>query len=376
MSITKNGSNQIVYTVSPTQERDKASGTVVDENFSIVDNQNVLKQIQFRITPTDTNPGILTFTASIGADATVDLTSGGGGADVGITRVIYVSKGGNDSTAAISSLTHPCLTVTKALTLVSGASSSNKYLIDVGPGLFTESNLVIGAWTWLRGCTSTALGLSSTTGATATRIAGNLSVSTTFGNNAAGGISDITLINLTCDLSLASGTSRKYNVTNVGITGTSIATGKSLSDEISLDRVVMSQAATLSQATFIVKSCSSAVSIDFLTNDTSDVSGEVTLSRAPALTLTAGANNATMSSFGNQFDSVTLADASCILTSDSISIPAGDVVLNGGSLNYATTSVSLGYTPNNPTKWSGSPITVQEAIDRIASVVGNVTPIP
>lgn len=34
------------------------------------------------------------------------------------------------------------------------------------------------------------------------------------------------------------------------------------------------------------------------------------------------------------------------------------------------------YTPGNAAKWSGSPTTIQQAIDRIAAVVGNTIPIP
>lgn len=79
MAITKNGQGQILYTKPQNARRDEESGTVVDDEFAIVDETNVLKQIKFKIIPTDTNPGVITFTASVGADATVDLTSGGGG---------------------------------------------------------------------------------------------------------------------------------------------------------------------------------------------------------------------------------------------------------------------------------------------------------
>lgn len=43
-------------------------------------------------------------------------------------------------------------------------------------------------------------------------------------------------------------------------------------------------------------------------------------------------------------------------------------------LNYGP---ALGYTPSDSTKWANpQPTTVQQALDRIAAVVGGVTPIP
>jgi hypothetical protein len=52
---------------------------------------------------------------------------------------------------------------------------------------------------------------------------------------------------------------------------------------------------------------------------------------------------------------------------------------NSSSLGSVWTPLTGGgasYTPGDPSKWSGSPTTMQQAIDRIAAVVGASTPIP
>jgi hypothetical protein len=75
MSITKNPSGEIVYTAPKNAQRDAQTGTVVDDEFAIVDNTNVLKQIQFYINPLDSGPGVLTVEADIAGDQTVNFSA-------------------------------------------------------------------------------------------------------------------------------------------------------------------------------------------------------------------------------------------------------------------------------------------------------------
>lgn len=54
------------------------------------------------------------------------------------SRVLYVSKDGNDSTAT-GSFNKPYLTVTKALSTITTATGTDPYWVIVGPGSFTET---------------------------------------------------------------------------------------------------------------------------------------------------------------------------------------------------------------------------------------------
>ncbi len=70
---TDNG--KIVYTEPPNRRRSEASGVVVDSEFAICDQTNVLKQIQFEVVPTTAAKGTLTISCDIGGDATIGLVA-------------------------------------------------------------------------------------------------------------------------------------------------------------------------------------------------------------------------------------------------------------------------------------------------------------
>ncbi len=63
-----------------------------------------------------------------------------------------------------------------------------------------------------------------------------------------------------------------------------------------------------------------------------------------------------------------------------ISMQAADATHNGyltsTDFNTFNNKQSTAFTPSDPTKWDGNPTTIQEAINRIAAVVGSGTPIP
>ena len=68
-----------------------------------------------------------------------------------IQQVVYVSKNGNDTTGN-GSVLFPYLTLTKALTVITDASSSKKYGIFLDAGRYDEaSNIVLKPYIWLIG---------------------------------------------------------------------------------------------------------------------------------------------------------------------------------------------------------------------------------
>lgn len=86
MSITANGSGKITYSEPQNKRRSDATGTVVDNEFSIIDNTNVLKQIRFNVNPTTAAAGVLTLQCDVAGDSTINLTGLVSGNSFGIVQ--------------------------------------------------------------------------------------------------------------------------------------------------------------------------------------------------------------------------------------------------------------------------------------------------
>jgi len=109
-----------------------------------------------------------------------------------------------------------------------------------------------------------------------------------------------------------------------------------------------------------------------------------------SLTLTNGAslNGGYLLATDNNAGLVIYAYQNSVIEDDSIQIDGYSVsaYYDAGSSISSTQSVNIGsftatplaeaYTPADPSKWSGNPTTLKEAIDRIAAVVGATIPIP
>jgi hypothetical protein len=75
---------------------------------------------------------------------------------------------------------------------------------------------------------------------------------------------------------------------------------------------------------------------------------------------------------------LSISGSQCTLYTTVDSIPLlGVTVLSGAQLIYNNDAYGLQYTCGNNAKWAvPHTMSLQSAIDRIASVVGNITPIP
>lgn len=98
-NIIKDANGQIIY--SNEDSLSTRTGVPVDNQFAIVDNQNVLKQIQFQINPQSPGPGVLTLQANIDGDTTVNLTSLGSGNNV---QTLHTPSGDAVATTASDTL--------------------------------------------------------------------------------------------------------------------------------------------------------------------------------------------------------------------------------------------------------------------------------
>lgn len=96
---------------------------------------------------------VLTYNGSLWAPANVfnPITS---------TLAIYVDKSGSDTTGN-GSPSNPFLTIVHAYSSATSASSTNRYTINVGPGVYSETSLTLKPWVWLQGQAGGATTVSS-----------------------------------------------------------------------------------------------------------------------------------------------------------------------------------------------------------------------
>lgn len=102
-----------------------------------------------------TNPAAtgIAYTEEDGKVPASSLPAASGGADLpepSISRLVYVSKGGDDGTAD-GTIALPFLTVTAAMASIADNASAKRYSIEIGPGTFTEAGLVLKPFVYIKG---------------------------------------------------------------------------------------------------------------------------------------------------------------------------------------------------------------------------------
>jgi hypothetical protein len=90
--------------------------------------------------------------ANVGNGIQISSAGGGPGSFPAFSSSlsVYVSKAGNDTTG-VGTPNQPYLTITKAYSVISDASTIKRYCIEVGSGRFDETSLVVKPWIWLVG---------------------------------------------------------------------------------------------------------------------------------------------------------------------------------------------------------------------------------
>ena len=66
------------------------------------------------------------------------------------SRMLHVSKDGNDTTGT-GMLDQPFLTVNKSLSVITNATTNNRYFVMLGPGTFSETLVELKPYTWIVG---------------------------------------------------------------------------------------------------------------------------------------------------------------------------------------------------------------------------------
>jgi len=72
------------------------------------------------------------------------------GSDIHFENVVYVMNSGNDTTGN-GTINKPYATVTKAMTSITGASNTNRYVIQLPAGNHTEASIALKPWVFIRG---------------------------------------------------------------------------------------------------------------------------------------------------------------------------------------------------------------------------------
>jgi len=78
-----------------------------------------------------------------------------------VNLTVFVDKSGSDSVGDGTAIS-PFASIAKALSVITNASTTNRYIINVGSGRFDESALVLKPWIWIIGQQRTATRVTST----------------------------------------------------------------------------------------------------------------------------------------------------------------------------------------------------------------------
>lgn len=300
---------------------------------------------------------------------------------VSASHVVYVSKAGNDTTGTGTS-DAPFLTINAALTSITTASATNKFVINIGPGQFDEvGNIVLKPWVFLNGSGRLSTKISSTLN--------TITVSSAFNTGTIEyGLKNLSITGTTTisvDLILIGGTGAvTFFAESVnGVTMT--YGGRTTSDVINVWDSEFSGAVELDSATTVVKNCYIGGLLTF--QDLNIGATTVTASDnfiVGGLTFTQhGTGNSFVGRLSNNHigGALTLAGTgSLTVAADVSTLSAASVSVVSATLTKQSPSVMVTYTAAAPTHWATSaPVDVQTAIDRMSSLLYTLntnTPIP
>ncbi len=301
-------------------------------------------------------------------DGTWATPAGGGGSVPVQTQIVYVSKGGNDGTAT-GSLALPFLTVKAAVDSIVDSSPTKAYVVTIGPGEYEEADFTLP-------------------------VNVNLSaVPTVFGGQNTKRITVLKSASAPLLITLATSASSNTYVFGVGFDDVAFAGGDGAGQRILFNSCVWNNlklGGSLSRA--IVMNCSFAEVDVFciasyfyycwgliaMYND-AETANNLYLEAVycygdPFLLGTTGKTATVYLRHCFSQNGVTVGGDGLTLNTDKAICDTNPPTVDNGSPTVIYTDTY--YAPANSTFWSGDPTTLEEAIDRIAAVVGAVVPIP
>lgn len=285
------------------------------------------------------------------------------------SQMLYVQKSGSDITGD-GTIGNPYLTIAFAMTTITDSSTNKRYVMNVGPGTFSD-NFSWVAWVFMVGASQIA-----------TRLTGNIDINNptwgipgpTFDERA--GATDIQFSGtITLDFTLQSSQYGKFYFWNCNVNNTLNITAQGPINQVICQdglwfggvstnggqlvfNAIMGQAGniilTTSPTTLVFSAFCGALNGNLIMNDVGGVTATAYLFDFPIL------GNITLNG----------ANVSLFATNSSLPLKANVTIAGGATLTRLTDAASLEYSPTTPSDWAlPLPSTVQEALDRLASVV-------
>lgn len=307
------------------------------------------------------------------------------------SRIVYVNKAGDDLTGD-GSQCEPFLTIGKALMSITDASPTNRYEINIGPGIYVEPAIHIKANVQLVGVSSLL-----------TQINSQVSIAdptwTGAGDNRAGCVNLSLLQGFSADFAVLSSQEGKLFFENIDFGSSVNFTAFSDLNQVIIQNSLLRQGYTqrgIDMTLFgsfisggdirIFTKPNASTRVHLVgggitgdTNNSSNILVGSVLGDAPITSFElisfgiAGVNNGTS---GNLSVTNNNTGFPIVIEATVDSIPIRSKVLSFGTvpttLRRLNDANGLAYSPGNPGDWTVQPTTVQEALDRIAAFVGPI----
>lgn len=287
--------------------------------------------------------------------------------DFNQTLSVYVSKGGNDASGD-GSIYRPYLTISKALTSITDASTTKRYQIIVGTGRFDESDIVLKPWIWLIGAQRTATRITSAST--------NITLSTAFtSGNYRFGLKDLLFsgsTNVIIDLqSLGGSGSVVLEMQSAFVNNLFVFRGRSSADFIEIwSCQILSQFLVQTGSGILRDSyLGSNVYVSdegggnvFMTLSANAIEGDVTFNKTTSSTFEVS----TVASI--PAGSLVLSGNGLSYETDAVSMPSSYTTIGSVTITFLTAATSIGFIPTNTSAWPVGTNTVQKALDYLRAI--------
>lgn len=284
-----------------------------------------------------------------------------------VTQVIYVNKGGNDSTGN-GSISLPYLTIATANTSITDASgvTPKRYIISIGPGDYSDS-FALKANVFLVGTYTIGTRLTGT-------ITLNDSSWTTADNRS--GFKDLQLTtSQTFDFTTQSSSEGKLYFYNVRLNGITFVGFNAINQALFFlceffSNYVQTAVACYLNACFFNPSLSVTLNPSSLTGNITAFTAHGTSGGSLTLTATSNSTNAVQINLYNSVMSTINLNgtgAGCTLNATVSSLPTRTNITlsNGATITRLNDAYGLAYTPTTNNSWTSVPTTVQSGLDNI-----------
>ncbi len=303
------------------------------------------------------------------------------------SRIVYVNQAGDDITGDGSACA-PYLTITKAMSEITDASSSKRYEINIGPGSYSEGTIHLKANVQLIGASNLLTRISSDVDINDPSWTGTVS-----DDYRSGFVNLILLGAMNFDFAAIGSYGGKLYFQSVNLNSSNVPSFTAASTSVNQVNIRDSQLPNGYTQTginmFLFSSFVTGGTITINTQATTDAQvvlvgggtagnivvnsnpGDIPLNPFNLLSFAIGGN---FTVNNNNTQNIPIQ-----ATVDSIPITSKVTLTGNVTLTRLDDANGLAYTPNNPVNWvSPQPTTVQEALDRMASLLDalNSGPIP